>query len=148
MNGTAGKRGAPLADLAPRLDDDIAAARITLTGHVQGVGFRPFVYRLATQHNLQGTVQNRLGEVEVVAVGRTADLRQFQQDLVAMAPPLSRPTISASRSSKVLPAGRRKYSSHPITSCVTTAGVNCTNRAIGAFAIRSSTARSAVRATR
>ncbi|MBT8086991.1 MAG: carbamoyltransferase HypF [Gammaproteobacteria bacterium] len=95
MNGKAARRGAPLADLAPRLDDDIAAARITLTGHVQGVGFRPFVYRLAMQRNLQGTVQNRLGEVEVVAVGRPADLRQFRQELVTMAPPLSRPTISA-----------------------------------------------------
>ncbi len=83
-----------MADAAERLKDDVAAARITLAGHVQGVGFRPFVYRLALENSLRGSVQNKLGEVEVVAVGRVSDLAKFQGDIVAKAPPLSRPEIT------------------------------------------------------
>jgi len=68
--------------------------RFVLTGHVQGVGFRPFVYRLARQHGLTGHVQNQLGEVEIVAVGPFASLQQFQQDLTSKAPPLSQANIA------------------------------------------------------
>lgn len=75
-----------------------AAARtetITLGGHVQGVGFRPFVYRLALAHCIHGWVRNRLGEVEILATGSPGDLDAFRRDLVASAPPLSRPAIIA-----------------------------------------------------
>ena len=67
--------------------------RLVLSGHVQGVGFRPFVYRLAQRHGLSGQVQNRLGEVEILACGSPESLQQFKADLVNEAPPLSRPTI-------------------------------------------------------
>ena len=70
------------------------SVRITLAGHVQGVGFRPFVYRLASQHGVVGQVQNRLGEVDIVASGPAEVLRRFETDLVAKAPPLSRPVIT------------------------------------------------------
>jgi hydrogenase maturation protein HypF len=83
-----------LADVAERLKDDLAAVRITLSGHVQGVGFRPFVYRLAIENGLAGSVQNRLGEVEVIAIGRASDLTRFRRDLIAKAPPLSKPSIT------------------------------------------------------
>ncbi|MBU2676795.1 MAG: carbamoyltransferase HypF [Gammaproteobacteria bacterium] len=83
-----------MADVAQRLDDGITATRITLAGHVQGVGFRPFVYRLATERGLLGSVQNQLGEVEVIAVGHESDLNQFRRDLVEKAPPLARPTVT------------------------------------------------------
>ena len=73
-----------------------SGTQITLTGHVQGVGFRPFVYRLARQHNLTGYVQNRLGEVDIVACGSQASLRQFHADLIEQAPPLARPSIARS----------------------------------------------------
>ena len=75
------------------LPDTNAALRLTLSGHVQGVGFRPFVYRLALRHGVTGRVQNRLGEVEIIAAGRRDSLRRFQRDLIAQAPPLSRPAI-------------------------------------------------------
>ncbi len=68
--------------------------RITLAGHVQGVGFRPFVYRLAIEHGIVGQVRNRLGEVDIIASGAPEVLRQFEADLVAKAPPLSRPVIT------------------------------------------------------
>jgi hydrogenase maturation protein HypF len=61
---------------------------------VQGVGFRPFVYRLASRHGVAGQVQNRLGEVDVVASGPAEVLRRFETELVAKAPPLSRPVIT------------------------------------------------------
>jgi hydrogenase maturation protein HypF len=95
-----------LADVAQRADEDITAARITLTGHVQGVGFRPFIYRLANEYGLLGSVQNRLGEVEVIAIGRTSDLTQFRRDVVERAPPLSRPAVTGVESIDVPPADR------------------------------------------
>jgi hydrogenase maturation protein HypF len=61
---------------------------------VQGVGFRPFVYRLASRHGIVGQVQNRLGEVDIVASGPAEVLQSFETDLVAKAPPLSRPVIT------------------------------------------------------
>ena len=70
------------------------SVRITLAGHVQGVGFRPFVYRLAIEHGIVGQVRNRLGEVDIIASGAPEVLRQFEADLVAKAPPLSRPVIT------------------------------------------------------
>jgi len=70
------------------------AAQITLAGHVQGVGFRPFVYRLAMQHQLTGYVQNRLGEVDIVACGHPDSLERFHVDLIEQAPPLARPRVT------------------------------------------------------
>jgi len=83
-----------LAELATHvIPQQGRAVRFLLSGHVQGVGFRPFVYRLARQHGLTGRVQNQLGEVEIIAVGATASLQQFQEDLIQKAPPLSRPSL-------------------------------------------------------
>jgi len=85
-----------LAELASNiLPATNRAIRIVLSGHVQGVGFRPFVYRLAQQHNVKGQVQNQLGEVEVIAIGTENLLQQFQQNLIEQAPPLSRPNIES-----------------------------------------------------
>ncbi len=83
-----------MAETAKPLAHNKLACRISLAGHVQGVGFRPFVYRLARQHGLHGYVRNQVGEVEVVAVGTATSLRRFQFDLVEHAPPLSRPTVT------------------------------------------------------
>ena len=83
-----------MAELAVNVGK-VIARRIRLHGHVQGVGFRPFVYRLALQHGVVGHVQNQLGEVEVVAVGAVATLERFIADLVAEAPPLSSPSLTA-----------------------------------------------------
>jgi hydrogenase maturation protein HypF len=58
------------------------------------VGFRPFVYRLAARHGIVGRVQNRLGEVDIVASGAADELRRFEEELVTKAPPLSRPVIT------------------------------------------------------
>ncbi len=95
-----------MADVAHQADEDISAARITLAGHVQGVGFRPFIYRLANEYGLQGSVQNRLGEVEVIASGRASDLVRFQRDVIELAPPLSRPAVTSVETITLPPADR------------------------------------------
>ena len=68
-----------------------------MSGHVQGVGFRPFVYRLAREHGLVGRVRNQLGQVEVLVTGPPHALQRFEQELIVRAPPLSRPQIDESR---------------------------------------------------
>ena len=46
------------------------ARRVHVTGLVQGVGFRPFVHRLAVRHDLAGWVRNESGEVYVEVEGQ------------------------------------------------------------------------------
>jgi hydrogenase maturation protein HypF len=89
----AAKRALRVAELAARVGETIAR-RVRLQGHVQGVGFRPFVYRLAREHSIGGHVQNQLGEVEIVAVGAVESVERFTQELIACAPPLSSPALA------------------------------------------------------
>jgi hydrogenase maturation protein HypF len=81
-----------VAELATNVGE-VVAKRIRLQGHVQGVGFRPFVYRLAHKHGIVGHVQNQLGEVEIVASGTADAVAQFTSKLIDAAPPLSSPTL-------------------------------------------------------
>jgi hydrogenase maturation protein HypF len=96
----------PVAELAVNVGPR-AARLIRLRGHVQGVGFRPFVYRLALQYGLAGHVQNRLGEVEVMAIGNPDVIERFMADLVGQAPPLSTPTIADVR--EIEPPGIKQF---------------------------------------
>ena len=68
------------------------AERIALTvrGTVQGVGFRPFVYRLARRHSLSGWVRNSSGPVEIEVEGEGSALGLFVTELRSEAPPLAR----------------------------------------------------------
>lgn len=72
---------------------DRPARRLRLAGHVQGVGFRPFVYRLARSLELVGSVRNLHGEVEVVISGAPAALERFAREVIAGAPALARPRL-------------------------------------------------------
>jgi len=65
-------------------------ARISVWGVVQGVGFRPFVYRLAQEHNLKGWVCNTSGSVEIEVEGDKESLDNFLGDLEVKAPPMAR----------------------------------------------------------
>jgi hydrogenase maturation protein HypF len=67
-----------------------AARRIVVEGVVQGVGFRPFVWRLATELGLAGRVRNAAGRVEIEAAGDSASLDAFARRLRADAPPRAR----------------------------------------------------------
>ncbi len=72
---------------------EICARRIVVEGRVQGVGFRPFVYRLAQAHALRGWVCNDAGMVHVQAEGVAVELERFASELVNKAPPLARPRL-------------------------------------------------------
>ena len=71
------------------------ARRLELAGRVQGVGFRPFVYRLARRYGLAGWVRNEVGRVLVHVEGPLASLEMFRAALLEEAPVLARPEIVA-----------------------------------------------------
>ncbi len=76
-------------------DQTLMSRRFCLKGHVQGVGFRPFVFRLASHYRIHGWVKNTLGEVEILAQGSPQTLRQFRLELISKAPPLAQPALVA-----------------------------------------------------
>ncbi|MCX8198866.1 MAG: carbamoyltransferase HypF [Sulfolobales archaeon] len=64
------------------------ALKLVITGIVQGVGFRPFIHRIAVRHNLKGYVKNSGGsEVEVWIEGECKDLSKFIKELYFQKPP-------------------------------------------------------------
>ena len=65
----------------------LAACSIRVRGVVQGVGFRPFVYRLAHTHALTGWVLNGERGVEIFAEGGEQDLQAFIDSLKTQPPP-------------------------------------------------------------
>ncbi|HEY47820.1 MAG: hypothetical protein AMJ88_01675 [Anaerolineae bacterium SM23_ 63] len=65
-------------------------ARIHITGIVQGVGFRPFVYSLATRLSITGWVRNTSAGVEIEVDGAPEALDAFVHALREEAPPLAR----------------------------------------------------------
>jgi hydrogenase maturation protein HypF len=72
-------------------------------GVVQGVGFRPFVWRLADRFKVSGWVRNKNGVVEILAEGREADLDGFCAAIAAEAPSLAH--VEDVRWSPARPAG-------------------------------------------
>lgn len=71
------------------MTDPKIAQRIEVIGVVQGVGFRPFVHRLATSHGLVGHVGNDSSKVFIEVMGKRADVDAFIADLHEHAPPLA-----------------------------------------------------------
>jgi hydrogenase maturation protein HypF len=69
---------------------DPSARYVRVTGVVQGVGFRPFVYNLATDLGLSGWVLNTSSGVEIEVAGPAARLEEFVVRLRSDAPPLAR----------------------------------------------------------
>ncbi len=62
---------------------------IKIEGIVQGVGFRPFLHRLAREQHINGWVQNTSAGLEGVLEGETADLEHFLAELKDSPPPLA-----------------------------------------------------------
>jgi len=66
-----------------------SAARLSVRGLVQGVGFRPFVHRLAVRCRLVGWVRNASGDVQIHIEGAPEDIAAFRLGLGTDAPPLA-----------------------------------------------------------
>ncbi|HEX4390937.1 MAG TPA: carbamoyltransferase HypF, partial [Mycobacterium sp.] len=76
-----------MTDTLVRIDS--VRRRFTVTGVVQGVGFRPFVHRIATDLGLTGFVGNDSGAVFLEVQGPGARIDEFDRRLRADAPPLA-----------------------------------------------------------
>ncbi len=74
-------------DLRPADIPKAGRLRVRFTGVVQGVGFRPFLYRSAKRYGLSGTVRNRGAQVVLEVQG--GRLREFMRHVGDNAPPLS-----------------------------------------------------------
>lgn len=79
-----------------------ARLRVAIRGAVQGVGFRPFVYRLATELHLRGWVSNNTAGVFIEVEGARTALDEFLLRLGAEKPP--RAAIHSLESSLLEPA--------------------------------------------
>ena len=66
-------------------------------GQVQGVGFRPFVYRLAKQLQLTGWVRNDGAQVSIQVSGPRKHIDAFVERVISQAPAIARPELQSSR---------------------------------------------------
>jgi len=73
-------------EMTPRT---LVRTRITVTGLVQGVGFRPFVHRIATELGLTGFVGNDAAAVFIEAQGQPRAIAELIRRLAAEPPPLA-----------------------------------------------------------
>ena len=64
--------------------------KITISGQVQGVGFRPFVYGLAKSFSLRGTVSNNEEGVIIIVMGNKDSIQNFYDKLLKNPPPVSK----------------------------------------------------------
>jgi len=64
-------------------------AKITVRGTVQGVGFRPFIHKLAESNSISGNVSNLPGSVVIHACGTPENLEKFINEIEAKKPPAS-----------------------------------------------------------
>jgi hydrogenase maturation protein HypF len=85
----------------------VVACRVSVEGIVQGVGFRPFVYNLANQLGLGGTVRNTARGVEIEIEGTPDAVNRFLEDLVDRPPPLA--SIDNIRADEVEARGHRGF---------------------------------------
>ncbi|CAB3395070.1 carbamoyltransferase HypF [Kyrpidia spormannii] len=84
-----------------------AAWRIRVRGVVQGVGFRPFVFRLAQEWGVSGWVQNGEGGVDIHAEGDSEALAAFLREMKAHPPGASR--VTDAEVQEVSPEGHEMF---------------------------------------
>jgi hydrogenase maturation protein HypF len=84
--------------------------RLVVRGAVQGVGFRPFVYRLARERQLRGSVHNSSNGVVIEVEGERAQLDDFRAALERERPP--RAAIQGIEGSWLDPAGLPEFAIH------------------------------------
>lgn len=67
----------------------LICVKLIIRGIVQGVGFRPFIYRLAQEHNLKGWVRNENCGVALVVEGEPGQVRAFRRKIALNHPELA-----------------------------------------------------------
>lgn len=85
----------------------IIRKRILVKGVVQGVGFRPHIYKLASAYSLSGWVKNDAAGVTIEAEGPPASLAGFIRDIALKKPPAAR--VDSVSPSPVRPSGGRSF---------------------------------------
>lgn len=90
---------------------DAQRLKVWIRGAVQGVGFRPFVFRLATELELAGWVVNSSSGVVIEAEGPDARLREFLLRLDRERPP--RAVVQGVESARLDPAGYAGFEIRP-----------------------------------
>jgi hydrogenase maturation protein HypF len=88
-----------------------AAARLHITGVVQGVGFRPFVYSLARTSGLTGWVNNTSYGVDCVVEGEPGAIERFSRDVRELAPP--RAVVESVEVTGIAPEGFTAFEIRP-----------------------------------
>ncbi len=88
--------------------------RSLFTGIVQGVGFRPSLYRLARRHNLSGFIKNTGQGVLLEIEGRTYLTDLFYNELSNTYPPMSR--VEQVTTEEITPLGDKTFTIHKSTS--------------------------------
>ncbi len=90
-----------------KVAEEPVARYLEISGVVQGVGFRPFVYKLAQRHGARGWVRNTSAGVQIHIEGSAASLALFIEDLRSKAPPLAR--IESVACAAASPQGHRDF---------------------------------------
>jgi len=90
------------------MKDEVVGAVISFSGIVQGVGFRPSIYRIAHSYNLKGAVQNTPSGVVLKVDGHPFVIEEFYQSLLKNLPPLAE--IHQSKVSYCKPFGFSTFS--------------------------------------
>ena len=128
------------------------AYSIKVRGVVQGVGFRPFVYRLARANGLTGWVLNAEEGAEIHLEGGEQPVRIFLEELESQPPPAASivavgvsPAVSAGFTEFEIRASKREkhfpaFASRPTYRFATIASANFSTRKIRAISTRTSTA--------
>ena len=102
------------------VEGNLRRLRVEIHGAVQGVGFRPFVYRLATELGLRGWVINDTEGVFIEVEGAESTLARFLDRLPAETPP--RANVQSLSSEWLPPAGYERFEiRHSLGSGVKTA---------------------------
>ncbi|HSO99474.1 MAG TPA: acylphosphatase, partial [Solirubrobacteraceae bacterium] len=85
----------------------VSRVRLRVTGTVQGVGFRPYVFRLANALGLAGFVLNDSHGVLIEVEGDASQVNEFRHWLAAEAPPLA--VVESVRAAAVPVRGGRRF---------------------------------------
>ena len=91
------------------MDGKIQTKRFDICGVVQGVGFRPFLFRLAHRHQLNGEVYNSDQGVTLILEGAADAIERYHEDIF-----LQKPPIAIITAIEVTPLAPGKYSAFRI----------------------------------